>query len=290
MAKAKLIRYAQIAAGVLVVVLAIGLYKAKTDAARTEAHVRQLQNDVDEREADLRALRAEIAHLESPARVETLAEQHLGSTTGSSSAALPESALDSKLPAPQQRAARRVPRRRRPGQGTRASTVCGGTSVGHCRVSGGFDCPFQCYPGILSYHACWSKTGLLLQRPHGPVGGNREHVGRRRRPVSECPDVRQSRVKLFHSTESIAAIQRVGLQHAAGRVSSAPNAPSCFEGVGSILQSGMPAGYPVCDRLDLVGVRKVVEVAFSWQGPGCPCLTRNRQCVSWVGCEVGLAF
>jgi cell division protein FtsL len=105
MAKARLIRYAQIAAGVLVVVLAIGLYKAKTDAARTEAHVRQLQNDVDEREADLRALRAEIAHLESPGRVETLAERHLGSATGSSSAALPESALDAKLPAPQRRAA-----------------------------------------------------------------------------------------------------------------------------------------------------------------------------------------
>ena len=106
MAKAKLIRHLQIAAAVLIAVLAIGLYKAKTDAARTEAHVRQLQNDVDEREADMRALRAEIAHLESPARVETLAEQHLGSTTGSSSAALPESALDSNLPAPQPKALR----------------------------------------------------------------------------------------------------------------------------------------------------------------------------------------
>jgi cell division protein FtsL len=105
MAKAKLIRHLQIAAGVLVVVLAIGLYKAKTDAARTESHVRQLQNQIDEREADLRALRAEIAHLESPGRVEQMAEQHLGATTGSSSAALPESALDSKLPAPQRRAA-----------------------------------------------------------------------------------------------------------------------------------------------------------------------------------------
>jgi cell division protein FtsL len=106
MAKAKLIRHLQIAAAVLIVVLAIGLYKAKTDAARTENHVRELQSQIDEREADMRALRAEIAHLESPARVETLAEQHLGSTTGASSAALPESALDSKLPAPQPRAQR----------------------------------------------------------------------------------------------------------------------------------------------------------------------------------------
>jgi cell division protein FtsL len=106
MAKAKLIRHLQIAAAVLVVVLAIGLYKAKTDAARTESHVRALRAEIDEREADMRALRAEIAHLESPARVETMAEQHLGSTTGSSSAALPESALDSKLPAPRRRAER----------------------------------------------------------------------------------------------------------------------------------------------------------------------------------------
>lgn len=105
MAKAQLIRALQIAAGALIVVLAIGLYKAKTDASRTETHVRELQSQIDEREADLRALRAEIAHLESPARVEQMAEQHLGSTTGSSSAALPESALDSKLPAPQRRAA-----------------------------------------------------------------------------------------------------------------------------------------------------------------------------------------
>ena len=53
MAKAKLIRHLQIAAAVLIVVLAIGLYKAKTDAARTENHVRELQTQIDEREADI---------------------------------------------------------------------------------------------------------------------------------------------------------------------------------------------------------------------------------------------
>lgn len=100
MAKAQLTRWLQIGAAVLVVALAIGLYKAKTDAARTQSHVRQLERQIDEREADLRALRAEIAHLESPARVEQLAEDHLGAVVGSEGAALPESAIDQRLPAP----------------------------------------------------------------------------------------------------------------------------------------------------------------------------------------------
>ena len=100
MAKAQLTRWLQIGAAVLVVALAIGLYKAKTDAARTQSHVRQLERLIEEREADLRALRAEIAHLESPARVEQLAEDHLGAVVGSEGAALPESAIDQRLPAP----------------------------------------------------------------------------------------------------------------------------------------------------------------------------------------------
>lgn len=103
MAKAQLTRILQIAAAALVVALAIGLYKAKTDAARTEAHVRQLQNDIDEGEADLRAIRAEIAELERPERVEALAEDRLGAVVGSESAALPESSLSQHLPAPQPR-------------------------------------------------------------------------------------------------------------------------------------------------------------------------------------------
>lgn len=106
MDKAKLRRILHIVAAVLIVVLAIGLYKAKTDAARTEAHVRQLQSQVEESEADLRALRAEIAHLESPARIEALAERHLDASVGSESAALPERALADRLPAPRQAKAR----------------------------------------------------------------------------------------------------------------------------------------------------------------------------------------
>lgn len=104
MGKAQLIRAAQIGAGLLIVVLAIGLYKAKTDAAKTEAHVNQLQDDIAESEATLRALRAEIARLESPARIEALAERHLGVTPGEEAPALPESAINTRLPQPRAKA------------------------------------------------------------------------------------------------------------------------------------------------------------------------------------------
>jgi len=100
MAKAKLIRWAQIAAAVLVAALAVGLYRAKSDAAKTEAHVHELQQQIADREASLRELRAEIAQRESPANVEALAEDRLGAVVGSESAALPESAINDRLPAP----------------------------------------------------------------------------------------------------------------------------------------------------------------------------------------------
>ena len=100
MAKAKLVRWAQIAAAVLVAALAVGLYRAKSDAAKTEAHVHELQQQIADREASLRELRAEIAQRESPANVEALAEDHLGAVVGSESAALPESAINDRLPAP----------------------------------------------------------------------------------------------------------------------------------------------------------------------------------------------
>jgi cell division protein FtsL len=101
MDKALLRRGLYAVAALIIAALAVGLYKAKTDAASTEAHVRELQAQIDESEADLRALRAEIAELESPARIEALAEDRLGVTVGSESAALPESAIKQRLPPPQ---------------------------------------------------------------------------------------------------------------------------------------------------------------------------------------------
>jgi cell division protein FtsL len=108
MAKIALKSWLQIAAVVLIVALAVGLYRAKSDAAKTEADVRRLHVEVAEREARLRELRAEIAELESPGRIEQLNEQELGLIVGSESAALPESEIARRLPAPrpqQQKAA-----------------------------------------------------------------------------------------------------------------------------------------------------------------------------------------
>lgn len=87
-----------IAAAVLVAVLAIGLYKAKTDASQTEARVRQLRIEIADAEADLRALRAEIARAESPASVAALAQSHLGLAAAAQSEGLPETAINNRLP------------------------------------------------------------------------------------------------------------------------------------------------------------------------------------------------
>lgn len=92
-------RALHILAAIIIVVLAVGLYKAKSDAAKAQAHVRALEAEIDTAEADLRALRGEIARLESPARIARLAEQHLGRNPGSASAALPERAIAARLPA-----------------------------------------------------------------------------------------------------------------------------------------------------------------------------------------------
>ncbi len=101
MDKTQLRRALQIAAALIVVVLVIGLYKAKTDAAKTEAHVRQLQAEISETESDLRALRADIAAQESPGRIEAMAQERLGLEVGGESAVLPEAAMDRNLPPPQ---------------------------------------------------------------------------------------------------------------------------------------------------------------------------------------------
>lgn len=101
MAKVTLKRWFQIAAGVLIVVLAVGLYRAKSDAARTETNVHSLNNEIAEREARVRELRAKIAEQESPARIEHLNQERLGYAVGSESAALPEAEIARRLPAPQ---------------------------------------------------------------------------------------------------------------------------------------------------------------------------------------------
>jgi cell division protein FtsL len=89
----------QIAAAVLILVLVVGLYRAKTEAGSARARVHALQTEITETQADIRELRAETAALETPARIEALAERR-NMQIGAQARALPERAIDEALPAP----------------------------------------------------------------------------------------------------------------------------------------------------------------------------------------------
>lgn len=95
-----MIRAFQIAAVVLILALVVGLYRAKTDASAARGRVADLREEIVDTEADIRELRAEIATLETPARVEALAKQKLRMTPGGAQAPLPERAIDETLPPP----------------------------------------------------------------------------------------------------------------------------------------------------------------------------------------------
>jgi len=60
------------------VALIIALYFVKTRAAQARAHVNQLEHTLEQEQASVRMLNAEIAHLENPDRLRELSEQHLG--------------------------------------------------------------------------------------------------------------------------------------------------------------------------------------------------------------------
>jgi cell division protein FtsL len=100
MDKAHLRRWFNIACVVLIVALVIGLYKTKSDAARAEARVAAMERDLADREADVRALRAEAARLESPERIERLAADQLGLRPGSEPDLRPETDIANALPQP----------------------------------------------------------------------------------------------------------------------------------------------------------------------------------------------
>lgn len=102
-------RALHIVMALLVIVLVVGLYKAKTDASKTEAHVSQLQHQIADEESDQRALKAEIAHLESPEHVQALAQDHLELTPAQQGQALPTSEINQRLPAPRRQAASQHP-------------------------------------------------------------------------------------------------------------------------------------------------------------------------------------
>lgn len=71
-------RLFNIGAAVLALMLAVGLYRTKTEADTARARVRQLESEVAAAQAELKILSAEVAVLENPERVEKLAKQKLG--------------------------------------------------------------------------------------------------------------------------------------------------------------------------------------------------------------------
>lgn len=87
-------------AALLVLLLTIGLYKAKSDAMKTRAHINTLVQEVKDERALVRTLRAEVTHLESPERVEDLAEKNLDLENGAESTRRPETSMAADLPEP----------------------------------------------------------------------------------------------------------------------------------------------------------------------------------------------
>ena len=93
-------RIIEIFAFVCVVALAFGVYLAKTNAGRERAKIAVIERQIAEEERKLKLLRAEVAHLEQPERLEQLSTQHLGlQAVDGTKEALPETLPDIANPA-----------------------------------------------------------------------------------------------------------------------------------------------------------------------------------------------
>lgn len=75
-------RWFALAALVVIAALAVGLYRAKTDAMRARQRIASLEEAVAEAQRDIAALEAEAQMLESPARLEQEAAGRLGLEPG----------------------------------------------------------------------------------------------------------------------------------------------------------------------------------------------------------------
>ena len=71
-------RVIELGAFALVVVLAFGVYLAKTQAGREWAKIATKERQIAQEKRRIKLLRAEVAHLEKPERLEQLAALHLG--------------------------------------------------------------------------------------------------------------------------------------------------------------------------------------------------------------------
>lgn len=66
-----------VALGILVAVI-LSVYLAKTMAGSERAQIAAVERQIEAEKVRIRLLQAEVAHLEQPARIETLSATHLG--------------------------------------------------------------------------------------------------------------------------------------------------------------------------------------------------------------------
>jgi cell division protein FtsL len=91
-------RWFPLTALAVIAVLAVGLYKSKTDAMRARDRIEALQREVATAERRVAALRAEAQMLESPARLEALARERLALEPGAQARAADLGALEETVP------------------------------------------------------------------------------------------------------------------------------------------------------------------------------------------------
>jgi cell division protein FtsL len=91
-------------AALIALVLAIGLYRAKTEADTARARVAALEAQVESARTEIKTLAAELAVLESPARIEALAKARLRLAPVKPSQVRPLSEIGSALPPPERKA------------------------------------------------------------------------------------------------------------------------------------------------------------------------------------------
>lgn len=71
-------RLVDVVAASLLVALILGVYLAKTVAGRERAEIASVEKEITTEQARIRLLKAEVAHLEQPNRIEALSSQYLG--------------------------------------------------------------------------------------------------------------------------------------------------------------------------------------------------------------------
>lgn len=70
-------RYFAPIAGAIILIMAVGVFKAKTDAAAARKRIAEMEISVAAKRNEARGLAAEVQYLESPKRIEALSRREL---------------------------------------------------------------------------------------------------------------------------------------------------------------------------------------------------------------------